>query len=287
MKLIKLKSEDCLSDGEALKWKSVRLRYADRSKLVKYELRGESGVVKKPDGSILAVLLKGIIDDNTWEPVYEVLRNVKGDLVNRPDVIGKDARTNEIRGDGFLSPRVSGKNVEHALRDLDVETGKSDMLGYYRYKNPRPGVVKCDLTDWTKHSPYFEAVKPFIKEVDDLYKMKMPKAHARQMAYVKKIPQRWRIEGTAFTTLYVLKNWPTAVHRDLFDIKQGYGVMTTLGYFKGGELCFPQYGVLVDYKPGDLFLGNVHDWHGNFPLLDGERVSCIFFCRKGQHECPA
>jgi hypothetical protein len=33
-------------------------------------------------------------------------------------------------------------------------------------------------------------------------------------------------------------------------------------------------------------LADVHQLHGNFPVLSGERVACVLFVRKGIHQCP-
>jgi hypothetical protein len=93
---------------------------------------------------------------------------------------------------------------------------------------------------------------------------------------------------TAFTTLYVLKNAPTAVHTDTADAKGTFGCMASLGDFEGNELVFPKFRIGVDYRPGDVILADVHEFHTNLPLMPGgERVSCVFFVREGMHECPA
>lgn len=167
--------------------------------------------------------------------------------------------------------------------------GRADMLGYYRYRNPKPGVRKCEVTGWTRRNlGGYKAVLPFIKAVDEIYNTALPAARAKQMEYVNTIPARWRIGQTAFTTLYALKNAPTATHTDDFDYPEGFGVMTSLGRFRGGWLCFPRFRLAIDYQPGDLVLADVHQLHANFPIYEEDfRVACVFFCRKGQHECPA
>jgi hypothetical protein len=63
-------------------------------------------------------------------------------------------------------------------------------------------------------------------------------------------------------------------------------VLASWGGFKGTELYFPKYRVAVDYRPGDVILADVHELHGNFPLIEGIRVACVFFVREGIHECP-
>ncbi len=61
--------------------------------------------------------------------------------------------------------------------------------------------------------------------------------------------------------------------------------MSTLGKFTGGYLVLPEYGVAVDYQPGDVLLGDVHGLlHGNCPHT-GERVTTILYAREKMHLC--
>ena len=182
--------------------------------------------------------------------------------------------------DGKLSPRVRVPKIVSKKYG-----GKADMLGYYRYSHP----AKCDATSWTKRKTgLYQATRPFIQHVNEVYKAFLPKQHATQMQYVDRIAESWKIPGTAFTTLYVLKNAPTATHTDTFDLREGFGCMASLGSFRGGWLCFPRYRVAIDYQPGDVVLADVHQVHANFPIHESDvRVACVFFCGAEQHRCPA
>jgi len=245
-------------------------------------------VYSKPNGLLLAVLIKECLDADLCEKTYKLLRTVDGDPKNRPGMIGAGASQIELRKDGSPSERTG--QVSPAV--LKAYGGKADMLGhYYRPVAPRPDTPKCAPTSWTLRAPdLYGQVLKFVKEVNDVYKMYLPDEYARQMAYVDKVHKDFKIEGTAFTTLYVLKNAPTATHTDTFDYPKAFGVMATLGDpenpFQGGEICFPHYRIAIDYRPGDLLLADVHQLHGNFPLLSGERVSCVLFVRKGIDKCP-
>jgi hypothetical protein len=137
-----------------------------------------------------------------------------------------------------------------------------------------------------KRSDIYVGALPFVHEIDRVYQTFLPQQYSRQMEYVRTVPEQWKIAGTAFTTLYVLRNCPTALHVDKLDLPESFGVMSTLGDFRGGEICFPKYRVAVDYRPGDVLLADVHELHGNFPVTSGERVSCVLFVRQGIHECP-
>ena len=241
-----------------------------------------TGALIKPNGGLLALLLKDILDPDRGDVAYKLLRQVDGDPSNRPSIIGKNAMMLDLNKDGMpgVQMRVPGSVME-------AYGGKADMLGSYRYKNSAPSVVNCDLTSWTKSRPdiYLGAL-PWIHEVNRVYQTFLPEPHARQMAYVNLIPDARKIPGTAFTTLYVLLNAPTACHTDAADIQDGFGVMAANGLYTGSELCFIKYLWAVDYQPNDLLLADVHSVHANFPLIAGERVACVFFCREGQHECP-
>jgi hypothetical protein len=143
------------------------------------------------------------------------------------------------------------------------------------------------FTVWTLRKPeLYTKVLRFVKEINDIYETHLPKEYAKQREYVDTIEEDYKIKGTAFTTLYVLKNAPTATHVDTFDYPEAFGVMATLGNFQGGEICFPRFRIAIDYQPGDLLLADVHQLHGNFPVLEGERVACVLFVRKGIHKCP-
>jgi hypothetical protein len=54
-------------------------------------------------------------------------------------------------------------------------------------------------------------------------------------------------------------------------------------------LVFPQYRVAVDLGTRDVLLADVHEWHGNTPLVGAggeyERVSCVFYYRTGMRHC--
>jgi hypothetical protein len=103
---------------------------------------------------------------------------------------------------------------------------------------------------------------------------------------------------TPFTTITCNKSWRTAAHVDKGDLKAGFGVMCCLGDFEGCDLVFPRYRTAVRYREGDVLLANVHQVHGNTPLLnlDGtvpkvgrepERLVCVFYYRENMFECKS
>ena len=114
----------------------------------------------------------------------------------------------------------------------------------------------------------------------------LPFEYSVQRDEVRKVADELKIAGTAFTTVTVNKNLRTACHKDEGDLRQGTGCMATLGQWQGSELAIPQFGLAVNYQPGDLLLGDVHLWHGNAPFVEGgERVTTVLYCRERMHEC--
>jgi hypothetical protein len=280
---LKVEQHNLLPNNHPLLTSGARLFTTDEEKLgLKISRKAKEFLrVDKPNGDPLFMLVKDAIPEDVWRPAYEILRTVSGSLANRPDIIGQQLRTPQFRKDGTLG------NYNVASPELvDEFGGNADLLGYYRYKNPAPGVPDCGPTAWTEgETDLLLGCMKFIRAVDEVYKLWMPTEYGKQMQVVRKIPQNWRMYDTAFTTLYVLKNAPTAVHKDKADAFGTFGCMASLGDFTGNELVFPQYLVGADYRPGDVILADVHQWHTNLPLLSGERVSCVFFVREGMNEC--
>lgn len=89
------------------------------------------------------------------------------------------------------------------------------------------------------------------------------------MVRVRATHPSWLIAGTAFTAVTVNRDFRTAVHKDRGDLRAGFGVLTALraGTFSGCHLVFPAYRVAVDLRTRGVLLCNVHEWHGNSPLV--------------------
>jgi hypothetical protein len=103
---------------------------------------------------------------------------------------------------------------------------------------------------------------------------------------------------TPFTTITCNKSFRTAAHIDAGDLKEGFGVMCSMGDFEGCDLVFPRYRTAVRYREGDVLLANVHQVHGNTPLLtpegkepklgrEPERLVCVFYYREKMDQCES
>src|ERR1700674_823147 len=81
-----------MSDAEALAFKNDKyvLMHTDKTRLDIRTLDYTAALIK-PDGTLLALLLKDILDPDLCSEAYRLLRQVKGDPSNRPSIIGKNA----------------------------------------------------------------------------------------------------------------------------------------------------------------------------------------------------
>jgi hypothetical protein len=130
----------------------------------------------------------------------------------------------------------------------------------------------------------YKKTLPLIKQIDEYYEKYAPENYKAQR---KKANQtQFKIQGTSFTTVTTNVNFQIAVHTDKGDDDDGFGNLAVIerGKYKGGETCFPQYGVGVDVRNGDVLFMDVHQAHGNLPLeletKDAVRLSIVCYLRK-------
>jgi hypothetical protein len=134
-------------------------------------------------------------------------------------------------------------------------------------------------------------VLPFAKAVNDVFKVELSDRYRAQLEAVRQTPKEFVIHGTVFSTITVNRNFRTAVHKDAGDLKEGFGVMSVLraGDYEGCYLVFPKYRVAVDMGTRDVLLADVHEWHGNSPLIGtkGEynRISTVLYYRSNMRHC--
>jgi hypothetical protein len=129
----------------------------------------------------------------------------------------------------------------------------------------------------------FNKAKSLIQEIDKYYKQYAPEYYKKQKH--KADQTNFKIDDTSFTTITTNLNFRTSIHKDKGDDAEGFGNLTVIqrGNYTGGETCFPQYGVGVDVREGDVLFMNVHKWHGNLPMKfenkDALRLSIVCYLR--------
>lgn len=191
-----------------------------------------------------------------------------------------------------LRGRSSGSKSETSYANKKV---MSNIFGYFdrwspaqkvifkrRGKTPSVTVRKCRFN--TDYPEEYEQTIPLIKDIDRLYAKLTPEQYKLQR---KKANQTYfKIPGTSFTTVTTNVNFQTSIHTDKGDDEEGFGNLAVIerGGYTGGETCFPQYGVGVDVRNGDVLFMDVHQPHANLPIHKKEkdtiRLSIVCYLRE-------
>jgi hypothetical protein len=172
----------------------------------------------------------------------------------------------------------------------------SNIIGYFdklsprqkfKYKllgKPLPKITTRETRFMTDYPEKYKKLIPLIKEIDKYYKEYAPENYAKQIKKANQTP--YHIADTSFTTVTTNVNYQTTVHTDKGDDPEGFGNLVVIehGKYNGGETCFPQYGIGVDVRTGDVLYMDVHQPHGNLPVnlesKDAKRLSIVSYLRK-------
>ena len=144
----------------------------------------------------------------------------------------------------------------------------SSVLGYFE-QTPFMG-LPCRLTSYTqKYFDQYQHGLPFIRAIDGVFKELIPDRHAKQKAAAAEAPA-YQIEGTAFSSVTINRNFRTAMHMDDGDFKEGYGNLSVIerGKYTGGATIFPRYRVGFNVRTGDFLAMDVHEWHCNTEMTE-------------------
>jgi len=149
-------------------------------------------------------------------------------------------------------------------------------------KTPKLSVRECRFNmEWPEQ---YKKTIPMIQDIDKLYEKLTPDQYKLQRK--KADETHFKIPGTAFTTITTNVNYQTSIHTDKGDDSEGFGNLAVIeeGEYTGGETCFPQYGVGVDVRTGDVLFMNVHLPHANLPIhkksKDAKRLSIVCYLRE-------
>jgi hypothetical protein len=256
--------------------------------------------IYKPDGSPLARLRYNVVSEELCLAAFPVWQDAARPTGNRgyaAGVIASDEEAEAIaRRRGAIGVKVvSGtraKAIKHdgTLSNTSVtKMVESGIVGYFDRSARYP---YCRLTAYNlQHPKRFASVRPFIQTIDREFARLAPERYAAQRKYVEATSPDFFIQDTNFTTVTVNRNFQTAVHQDVGDLKEGFGVMTCLrrGYFEGCYFVYPKYRVALDMRTGCILCGDVHEWHGNTPMKGNrgmfERVSLVFYYREKMKQC--
>ena len=147
----------------------------------------------------------------------------------------------------------------------------SSVLGYFE-ATPFMG-LPCRLTSYTqKYFKEYSAGIKFLKAVDECFKKLTPAEHAKQLKRAKSNPS-YQIDGTAFSSVTVNRNFRTALHKDAGDYSEGFGNLSVLEYgqYSGGYTIFPRFGIGFNIRTGDFIAMDVHEWHCNTAMYETQQ----------------
>lgn len=239
----------------------------------------------KMDSTYYDFCVRGDEDTEVITPDGRTLFKVIRDVI--------DPVTNDSASEGFEKAyqRESAAYRGIAAGDNADPHASSVSVGYLD-RTARHGVKPCRETSFTlKNAGLFNInAVPYIKAVDDVFRNHMAR-HWFYQRFAASYSNGWTIGDSCFSTVTVNQNFQTACHTDKGDLKGSFGVLTCFkrGDFTGGELIFPKYRVAVDFRDGDVLLANVHEVHGNAPIIPlGARylrMSCVFYFRERIMEC--
>jgi hypothetical protein len=129
----------------------------------------ENAVVIGPDG-IIARLVTNCLDRELVSETAKYFRTVHGDLSNRGAVVGAGSMMYRERADGSLG--FTKEVPPSIIRKMRKENCFSDYLGW-EHKSPR--FPYCRETAWALRNPeVLEAARPFVREVDRVYRQGLP-----------------------------------------------------------------------------------------------------------------
>jgi hypothetical protein len=319
-----LQFEPVKNDAETEKLSGTFLQESDFHTLI----RDESTTVLKEDGSPLLMYVKGAIPQSAIKAAYGPLKEAAtmGGASNRGVAQGKGriispngkvlalfnedaAKVNPLKSDGTFSKTnysIKAPNILELIKKNNAKLemlqsdgtykeipAKRDEFGIIGYMDKNPRFPYCRLTAYNINNPQrFGAAMPLIRSVDACFAEYAPERYAAQRGAIEQTHDDFYISGTVFTTITVNLSWQTAVHTDKGDYKPGFGVLTAMrkGSFGGCYFTLPKYGVAVDMQTSDVLLVDVHEWHGNTPIVPKgryERLSMVFYYREKMMECAS
>lgn len=265
MQTIQLRDSNLLPDTDGLKW----LDESHYDRVVE-----DSTTVLKPDGTPLLIYVRDVLPLSLCQRAFDAFKNAPLSSSNRGMAAG--GRFRPLKENGERSRTVQSKPIP------------SGVVGFLDRAERNP---YCRMTALTlDHLADYHAARPFFVAASKAFETLAPDRWAAQRRFVDGVATDFCIPNTVFTTVTVNRSWRTAAHQDAEDYRPGFGVMAALegGHFAGGELIFPKFRTAVDMRTGGLCLADVHELHGNAPLIvrpPSQRLSFVFYAREKMQQC--
>ena len=230
--------------------------------------------VYKEDGKLLLRFRKNILNKDNIQTFYDnIIKFATIPSNNRGSSSGSKKKN------VYNNPKIMSNIIGY----YDKLSPKQKFL-FKQMGKPLPKITVRETRFLQEYPQHFKKTIPLIKEIDTLYKQLVPDKYNKQKK--KAIQTPFRIANTSFTTITTNVNFQTTVHTDKGDDLEGFGNLVVIenGNYIGGETCFPQYGIGVDVRNGDIIFMDVHEPHGNLPIQletsESKRLSIVCYLRK-------
>lgn len=228
------------------------------------------GIAANKEPQLLLRFRKAIIPEAVSAQFYDaVIGLARQKTSNRGTFQGQKGKYIMSNIFGFMDGWSA--NQKRRFKELGMAIPKPDI---------RPSRFNIQTPD------KFELTLPFLRMVDKYYRELVPDRYSAQKKKAVKCGE-YSIPGTAFTTITLNLNHMSRLHTDKGDDEEGFGNLCVIEHgakYKGGETCFPKYGVGVDVRTGDIAFMNVHEAHCNTPIeylgADSQRLSIVCYLRK-------
>lgn len=239
-------------------------------------LLNESAEVRKPDGTLLLVLLKNALSKESVGKAWSVLKEMHLISNNRGIATGSEGKQ-RMRMDGTMSAQRVAEPCE------------SGIIGYFERTVRFPYCRPCA---WNQNNPdKWVKLLPMFQEVSKLYEQNANERWTKQKEIVDKTCKDFVIPETVFTTVTVNKNFRTACHLDAGDLPQGISCMSLIrqGKYQGGDIVFPDFRVAAKLDTCDLIIFDPHEFHGNTKIIpmseDYVRCTLVYYYRELVQQC--
>ena len=256
------------TDTEMEKMKNTLLKPHQIDYIVK-----EDADVYADDGKLLLKFRKGKLSAQRIEAFYDnvIAFAQKSYSTNRGSASGSNKKN------VYDNPKVFSNIIGY----MDSFSPKQKFLLKQQNKSLKYNARECRFN--VENPEKYQKMIPLVQEIDRFYKQLQPDHYKKQ---VRKAQQtHFRIPKTAFTTITTNVNFQTSVHKDKGDDEEGFGNLSVIdtGKYSGAETCIPKYGIGVDVRRGDILFMDVHEWHGNLPMIkksdDAMRLSIVCYLR--------
>ena len=177
--------------------------------------------------------------------------------------------------------RTNSKVASNVIGYMDTFSPQQKFLLKKQNRTVKFNVRECRFN--MLHPDKYKELIPLVQSIDKYYKKLIPAQFEKQ--YRKAKQTHFKIANTSFTTITTNVNFRTTMHQDKGDDVEGFGNLTVIerGKYTGAETCLPQYGIGVNVRNGDVLFMDVHEWHGNLPMIseskDATRLSIVCYLR--------